>query len=332
MKIVKISTGLNSDLLLRQTPNCSGVWGDCKFVINELTDKCDWWVVLHGSGLRFTESVCCDPNHVIYVSMEPNEMVGHISDGFHKQFSRIVITDRSIVHPNITYKNFHTWWVGLSVKHSKGRHNFEPIASCGYDELSKDVVTDRLDRISVVTSTKRLIRGHADRLKFVDRLLGSSLSGSIDLYGGGFNPIDDKLDVIRRSKYHLAIENSVLNDYWTEKIADAFLGGALPIYYGAPNVESYFPRGSIIPIDINNFDSSIRNMSEAIERDAYNVSRPSIIKSRDFVLNRYNIFNELSVLCDEPAQSFKKVTLRPNRKFTESAGKGWLKDVLYRFR
>jgi hypothetical protein len=333
LKIIKISfaSKINKLLLLRQTPNCSGVWGDCKFVINENLDKYDWWIVLHVSGLSVTESSNCDPSNIIYVSMEPKEVVGSVSNCFHKQFSQIVSTDRSIIHKNIIYKNFHSWWAGLSVKHTKGQHHFEPTFNYDYDKFSKIEFKDKLDRISIVMSTKNWMQGHSDRLRFIDKLMASSLSSSIDLYGGGFNPIDDKLNAIKNHKYHLAIENDVIDDYWTEKIADSFLGEALPIYCGAPNINKYFPKQSLVKVDVRNIDSTIRSMSDAIEFNRYEQSRPAILDSKNLILNKYNIFNELSLLCNKSGKSAEKITLRPNRKFTEGIFRGFIKDIYFKY-
>ena len=100
MKIIKISSGLpeNKNLLLRQTENFSGVWGDCKFFVNENIEKCDWWFVLHGSGLNKLESCICDPDHVIYVSMEPDENMSKVSNKFLSQFSCLITCDRKVIH------------------------------------------------------------------------------------------------------------------------------------------------------------------------------------------------------------------------------------------
>jgi hypothetical protein len=46
----------------------------------------------------------------------------------------------------------------------------------------------------------------------------------------------DKLAVFRRYRYCVCIENSVDEDYVTEKLWDGLGAGCLPIYYGAPNV------------------------------------------------------------------------------------------------
>jgi hypothetical protein len=334
LKIIKVSSGtkLNNPLWLRQTPKSGGVWGDCKFIFNENLDECDWWIVLHGTGLRVTETAKCDPTHIIYVAMEPNETIGNMSDGFRSQFSRIVSTDRSIAHKDIVYKTFHSWWAGINVKHIKGQHYFQTGCNYGYDDFYAAKFRDKLDRISIVTSTRSVIQGHTDRLRFIDKLMASSLSSHIDLYGGGFNPIDDKLDAIKNHKYHLAIENDVIDDYWTEKIADAFLGEALPIYHGAPNIIKYFPARSLVRIDVRNIDSTIRSMSDAMECNLYEKSRSAIMASKNLILNRYNIFNEMSLLCDKPGQGATNITLRPNRKFSEGVFRGFIKDVYFKYK
>ena len=54
------------------------------------------------------------------------------------------------------------------------------------------------------------------------------------------NPIEDKFDALIGYKYHLALENSVIPDYWTEKLADSLLAWCKPIYYGCPNINDYF--------------------------------------------------------------------------------------------
>ena len=92
MKIIKVSAGVPANLLLRQSPGMSEIWGDCKFLINTDVAKCDWWFVLHGSGLVNTEESVCDPKHIVYVSMEPTETMSMVSSKFLDQFSNLVIS------------------------------------------------------------------------------------------------------------------------------------------------------------------------------------------------------------------------------------------------
>jgi len=79
----------------------------------------------------------------------------------------------------------------------------------------------------------------------------------IDIFGRGINEIEDKWDALDRYKYHIALENSVVEDYWTEKLSDAYLAGCYPIYYGCPNIEKYFDISSLARINITQSDPVI---------------------------------------------------------------------------
>ncbi|KAL1499969.1 hypothetical protein AB1Y20_012648 [Prymnesium parvum] len=56
----------------------------------------------------------------------------------------------------------------------------------------------------------------------------------------------DKGELLRAHLFVLVAENSVAEDYVTEKVYDALSSGALPIYAGAPNVAEFVPNRSVI--------------------------------------------------------------------------------------
>ncbi len=66
---IKISTG-GKGSLIRQTPNESGVWGNCHFYIDEEIDDCDWWVVFEGTSKP--EQTICPASHTILITGEPS--------------------------------------------------------------------------------------------------------------------------------------------------------------------------------------------------------------------------------------------------------------------
>jgi hypothetical protein len=47
-------------------------------------------------------------------------------------------------------------------------------------------------------------------------------------------------------RFCLSYENSVEQDYISEKLFDCFYGGSVPVYYGAPNVTDYIPEETFI--------------------------------------------------------------------------------------
>ena len=319
MKIIKVSSGKPEyrELLLRQSPGLSEIWGDCKFIINSNVKKCVWWFVLHGSGLLKTEECLCDPNQIVYVSMEPNEEMSKVSIKFLQQFSHLVTCDRNINHPSKTYMNWLTWWVGITyLKSNKGL--FSKKYNLNYDNFINMKPEKKLNKISVVFSNKNMSVGHSKRIKFLNALINSNISHYIDIFGDGFTPIPDKWDAIAGYKYHLVIENEIQKDYWSEKLADSFLGFSFPIYSGCPNINEYFDKNSISIIDISNFDKAKETIKEIIESGLYDKRLREIKVSRDLILNEYNIFNLMANMSTTKALSFEKIILKTNYYFSDS--------------
>jgi len=51
------------------------------------------------------------------------------------------------------------------------------------------------------------------------------------------------------SQYHIAIENTSMNNYFTEKLIDCFQTLTVPIYYGADNIGEFFNVDGIIQVN-----------------------------------------------------------------------------------
>ena len=63
----------------------------------------------------------------------------------------------------------------------------------------------------------------------------------------GLSNKDDKNEILGRYMFYLAFENQCVNDYITEKLwGSLFRSGAIPIYYGSPNIEEHVPPNSLI--------------------------------------------------------------------------------------
>lgn len=331
MKIVKVSSGRAdlSNLLLRQSPAGQGIWGDCRFIVNQPVEKCDWWVVCHQSGLQSTEVTWCDPKHLVFISMEPGE--GGVLERFYAQFAKLVLCDRRIEHPDITYFNGHTWWVGMNVKHENG-HHFYPHVRYGYDCFKEMDCPGKKLRISVICSQKSTMPGHRKRLEFLEKLSKHPIGNHVDIFGGGVGPIADKWDVIAPYKYHIVLENSVVPDYWSEKLADGFLGFALPIYHGCPNIHDYFSPQSLRLIDINDFDRSVALLENILEHDPYEEHAGAIIHARNQVLDEYNIFQLMADICNKPGERFVKCRLKPPALAARTRLRRLARKVIHRLR
>jgi len=133
------------------------------------------------------------------------------------------------------------------------------------------------------------VKAHRKRFEFA-KLLKAHFGDKMDLFGRGLNEIEDKWDALEPYQYHVAIENSAVNDYWTEKLADAFLAGCHPIYYGCPNIDRYFDPSSLTPIDIDQPEKATAVIEACIAQNQYEASKDLIWEARTMVLDRYNLF------------------------------------------
>jgi hypothetical protein len=69
-----------------------------------------------------------------------------------------------------------------------------------------------------------------------------------------------KLETIARYKFTLAFENSISQDYVTEKFFEPLIAGSVPVYRGAPNIKDFAP-GEHCFINAADFNSP-RELSE----------------------------------------------------------------------
>ena len=282
---VKISTSFKCEpiYLFRQSPKRNGVWGDVQFFVNDDTLKeCDYWVVYE--GLSKIEKTFCPKENVYLITGEPPSIKGY-KRFFLKQFVCVITCHRDIKHKNkIYWQQAMPWHIGWRQTNPKNTE-----FSMDYDDLNFTREIQKTRLISVISSNKSKIKEQRDRLEFMF-FLKEYFKDKIDLFGRGINEIEDKWDAIAPYKYHVVLENSCYDDYFSEKLSDAFLGEAYPIYSGASNVYSYFSKDSLVCIDIKKPSVAVKIIETIMANEFYEKYRASIIKSKMKVLNEYNLF------------------------------------------
>jgi hypothetical protein len=145
-------------------------------------------------------------------------------------------------------------------------------------------VPEKQDRASVVISSKTRLRGHRRRLAFVRRFK-ARIGDRLAVYGRGFNWVPRKDEVVLPFKYHIVLENTQMPFYWTEKIADAFLGYAFPFVAGPPNLERWFPKESFEPIDLTRPDAAVDKVVSLMDAGIFEDRLPAIKVARRRVLD-----------------------------------------------
>lgn len=323
MKIVKISTPFPEWPLIRQTPQCKGEWGGYKFIINDNINKCDYWVVYE--GLENKESVICNKVNTLFITGEPHS-VKIYNKKFLSQFSKIISSQSEISHPGLVLSQQSLMWM-VGAKYINGR--WAQKFSKDYDELSRIKRSEKNKLISVVLSKKDQTVGHSKKNEFVQKLkvhFGSQL----DVFGVGLNEIEDKWDAISDYKYHIVLENTSVENYWTEKLTDAYLGSAYPFYFGCPNLENYFSTKSFTRINIEDIRNSIHIIEESISNNLYESSLIDIAYAKSLVLDKYNLFPMLVRFIEENYvnENNNKLTLYNEAKFKKRSVKSKIKEYL----
>jgi len=304
------------------TPGAKGIWGDCKFFINEAVEKADWWVVV--DGLENPETLICPAENTILITNE-NEYMKMYDPKFLRQFYRIVTCHQTLSHPRKLLMqqghHSHLFWSRMQPGETleQFRQNFKT-----YDELKamKPADIQKTKLLSVVTSHKTTTAGQSLRHNFIlemkkhfgDRL--DVFSNTPEAFGPGTKVNRLKWNSIAPYKYYLALENSLVPHYWTTNMPDAHLAGAYPFYFGHPTIENYYSSSMFTPIDIKDIPGSIAIIEKSIKDQTYEKHLKDIWEARNLWLDRYSLFPTIAKLIkDLPAgQRSRRIVIAPEQK------------------
>lgn len=287
----KVKVSIETEIPIKwQTPGVKGIWGNCEFHVNIPLEECDYWVVIDSLGK--VERTICPKENLLLITGEP-PTVKCYAENFLKQFSLILTCHPRIQkhHQAMVMHQLLPWMAGYKFDRNKKKWDTEHCL--GYDFFSTDFNLYKMDKMAIITSNKTITRGHRRRLDFIARL-EKEFPGKFDVYGNGFKEAADKYEVLSKYKYALVIENSVFHNYWTEKVADAYLSNAFPVYYGCPNIGEYFPQDAMEVIDIEDYEGSVAKIKELFASNRFEASLASIREAKELVLKKYNMFAVLA--------------------------------------
>lgn len=318
MKKVLIYIGKDRNSL-RQTPGSLGIWrstpenglkDDYQFVLPGTPEAEEYdFVVVRGKCMKQATPLHVAPQNVVLTTSEPRSVFDFPKD-YLRQFGVVMSCQDTMRGENVVMSPpLLVWFDGL---------RFDPDGvrvSRTYDDYLAEPLEPAAQRkklISVACSNKAFSPGHQERLRFVKRLK-QHFGDQLDVFGRGFKDFADKRDVLADYQYHIAIENSSSDYYFTEKLMDCYLAGSYPIYYGCPNVLDYFPEEALCRIDIRKTDEAIAAIEACIARKRAETSAKEMQECRRLVLDDYNMFyliaRQLDALdADAPKQD---ITLQP---------------------
>ncbi len=262
------------------SPGSRGEWGQCQFLLNPPSGTpADFWIV--AGNARPTDTMFCSPKNTMFIAAEPLEKKVYPLK-YYRQFHWLVDSHERSRHPRLTQDALGLCWhIGLTQPQNE--------YSFGYDHLASIRMPEKQNRISVVCSNNRFTPGQCLRLDFLAEAK-RQLGDRIVHFGRGFEPVADKLDAILPYRFHLALENCQFPNYWSEKIADAYLCWAFPIYVGCPNLEQFLPVSSFRRVDPAKPEESIQTLRNLLESPASQSEYDLIATGRDAILNHWNPF------------------------------------------
>lgn len=286
-----ISSSPNWDWL-RQFPNSVPEWDGVRFDFSGNTEACDILFVYDGLP---TKVVTAGAGYQVFIASEPRAIKTY-NPRFLSQFDMVLTTDPQTVHPNFRLSQIGLPWL-VGGWNSDG--SVRP-RGMSFDEF-QNCRPVKTKLASIVSSNKAYAEGHRSRLKFVQRVR-EYFGNEIDFYGRGVNSFADKLEVLAPYRYHIAIENSTYDHYWTEKLSDPFLTLTYPIYYGAQNILDYFPADALTSINILDSEDAIGKIKKIIESDLAERAIPALEEARRRVLYENNLFAILAEVAKDAAK------------------------------
>lgn len=318
---VAVTTGIPLGNLEKLCPGSKAQWGDCVFTFNPTDgESYDYWIIWAGLSRRATLNVA--PQNTLFLAGEPPAKKIY-PRRFYAQFHRLVCSKGDYPHPRVHFDALGlNWHVGYDRR--TGQYAY------GYDRLARmQPPADKRDQISVICSNLTTTQGQRDRLALLASLK-EAFGDQIVHYGRGFKPIDDKLDAIVPYRYHLVLENSISDDYWTEKLSDTYLGWAFPLYVGCENLASYVPDQSFLPLAGLTTEAVIQRIGQQLASGLTANQQAGLLEARDAILNRYNPFAWFARWAErycEPGAERRLVSIRSHKAY-RSMGRG----LLYRAR
>ncbi len=270
----------------RQLPDAAPSFGRCDFTFDPDARVYDWLVVydeLPPEG----EALACPAANTVLVTAEPSSIKVYGS-AYLRQYGAVLTSHEpwAMDHPNVIRRMPCLFWF-------YGRPTTDPGPTLTHDALAGMAVPEKDLLVSAACSNKRMGHTlHRARFDFVQAVKAEI--PEMDVFGHGVRPINDKAESLDRYRYHLALENHWAPHHITEKLTDAYLGGALPFYFGAPNAADYFPAQSFIPIDIRKPAESVAVIKEAVADNAFEERRAAVAEARRRVLDEHNLFAVLA--------------------------------------
>jgi hypothetical protein len=281
--IVRIIKNWDWPDIFRQTADSCGIWNDITFT-EDPVKKCDYVIICNKINSKV--ELECNKKNIWAIIQEPPIKEFDYLKKYFSQYNKIFTQDENLTGSKFIQSHPALPW------HINKNYNF----------LKSSKMNEKSAKLSWVTSNSSGFSGHRKRMGFLDFI---QTKVEFDLWGKGFKFIEDKWNGINNYMYSLSIENFSCNNYWTEKLSDCFLSWAMPIYYGCKNIYEFFPKESMVVIDINNPEEALEIIKDTISSDKFYKNIDAIAYARELILDKYQFFPYFASLINEDLTKIK---------------------------
>jgi len=165
---------------------------------------------------------------------------------------------------------------------------FSPFGGCWIENIDRKI-HNKTKNFSIIASNKKQTEGHKLRHKII-----SASSNKIDTYGGGYNPIDNKIEGLKDYRFHFVIENVKRDYFFTEKLIDCFITGTIPIFWGCPSIGDFFDiEGMIIFHDLLELKEKLKLCTESFYNDKIDIIKDNFCRAEKYTLAEDWIYNNI---------------------------------------
>lgn len=270
---------------LRQTDNAAGRHGGMSVRFGALAAKSDWLVVF-GDLAAAIETDLPKERRILFAHTPP---IGRKHrTGFINQFGVLASPQpvRGFAGRWVASQPASPWRIGVRISNdgASSRADLSALRAMAVPE-------PKANRVSLISSPMPDRKRERARQALLAQLR-LHFADEVDIFGEGFMPLQDTASAILPYRYHLVLEDSVLDHCWTERLADTYLGFSLPLFSGCSNVVDYFPKKALVPLPpLEDRPAILRLIKNVLAKDPWPERLESIRVARAGVLDRHNLFS-----------------------------------------
>ena len=194
---------------------------------------------------QFTTDPVIDGSLRIVILQEPwREPLVPLVQHYKEAYTHVLTYQKEILDSNPKARLFHfpnTWVNGYNLKKEYSVSTVvggKSFAGLEGHELRHELWRNK-DKITV--PKKFYLSGNAKHSHSFVHFDEADYTGELIL-GASKEPLFD-------SMFHIAIENTSIDNFFTEKLIDCFQTKTIPIYYGCPNIGKFFNNEGIIQVN-----------------------------------------------------------------------------------